>query len=420
MTGSDEPSAGSAAPRRRTCRVCEGEVEEFLDLGTQPISQRFPDPEDTTEGFRFRLAVGCCSSCSMVQLMEEVPRDELFGDDYPFTSSGSRYLTEYFTGVAQHLLATELNGQDRFIVEIGCNDGTMLRNIHGAGVRHLGFEPSRQVAELATSTGVRVRNDFFEESTVREVIATDGPADVVFSSYTISGIADLGSIFEPVLALLAPNGVFVFEDAYLGDVIARTTFDQIYDEHCFLFSARSVRATANRFGFELVDVQRIPVRGGGMRYVLARSGARMPSTAVAELLTEEAEAALTAPETLGAFADRVRQIRTDLRTKLVELRDSGKRVVGYGATAKATTVLQFCGIGPDLIEFISDSTPAKHGKVTPARRIPIRPHSDFASDYPDYALLFAWFHTEEITAGEGEFAEHGGRWLMYVPDVHVF
>jgi len=409
----------SATPPTLRCRVCGGEVEEFLDLGEQPLSQRFPSPEDASDVFFFRLAVGHCTTCTMVQLVEEMPREKMFSEDYPFTSSGSQYMTEYFAGVAQGILKTELAGPDRFIVEIGCNDGTMLKPIRDAGVRHLGFEPSGQVAEMARSAGVRVRDDFFDDRTAREVAAADGPADVIFSSYVISSIPSLGSIFTAVDALLAPNGVFVFEDAYFGDIVERSSFDQIYDEHFYLFSAHSVRAAARRSGFELVDVRRISVRGGGVRYTIARLGARTPSAAVAELLAEEAERDLTGPATLREFADNVRDIRTDLVAKLTELRAEGRRVVGYGATAKSATVLQYCGIGPDLVEFITDSTPSKHGKVTPAQRIPIHPPSDFAAEYPDYALLFAWFHAEEIIAKEQEFAASGGRWLMYVPDVHV-
>jgi methylation protein EvaC len=409
----------NARPIDVTCRVCGARVEEFLDLGAQPVSQRFRRPEDTEDEFFFRLAVGHCTSCTMVQLVTDVPREEMFHEDYPFTSSGSRLMTEYFGRVAQDFLATELVGPDPFIVEIGSNDGVMLRTIGEAGVRHLGFEPSGKVAEVARAAGVRVREDFFEESTARETFAAEGPADVIYSANTICHIPYLDSIFRGVDALLAPNGVFVFEDPYLGDIVEKTSFDQIYDEHFYLFTARSVRAAANRFGFDLVDVRRLPVHGGEVRYTVARLGARVPSAAVAALLAEELERELAAPATLCGFADGVLGIQADLIAKLTALRASGHRVVGYGATAKSATVLNFCGIGPDLVEFISDTTVAKQGLVTPGQHIPVRPSSDFAADYPDYALLFAWNHAEEVMAKEQGFRESGGRWLLYVPDVHV-
>lgn len=408
-----------ATPPSATCRVCGERVEEFLDLGQQPVSQRFRAPEDVSEEFTFRLAVGICTACTMVQLTSEVPREEMFHHDYPFISSTSRYMAQHFTRTAQHFLDTELTGNDPFVVEIGCNDGIMLRTIREAGVRHLGFEPSGRVAEMAAEAGVRVRTDFFEEVIAKEVAAAEGPADVVYGANTICHIPYLGSLFRGVDALLKPDGIFVFEEPYLGDVVEKTSFDQVYDEHFYLFSATSVRAAANRFGFELVDVERLPVHGGELRYTIARRGARKPSAAVEALLAEEAERDLTALTTLRAFADRVDGIRTELVAKLQELKAAGRRVVGYAATAKSATVLNYCGIGPDLVEYICDTTPAKHGLLSPGQRIPVRPHADFTSAHPDYALLFAWNHAAEVMAKESEFVSGGGRWLLYVPDVRV-
>jgi methylation protein EvaC len=409
----DKDSAAPAA-----CRVCGGVLAEFLDLGDQPLSQRFREPGDTSAEYFFRLAVGQCATCTMVQRLEEIPPEVQFPEDYVFTSSSSSSVIEYFAGVADGLLATELTGDDPFFVEVGCNDGVMLRNFRDAGVRHLGFEASAQVAALAAAKDVRVRAEFFGPEQGKAVAVAEGYADVIYSANTINCLPDLSPIFLGIDELLAPDGVFVFEDTYFGDIVEATSFDQIYDEHYYLFSARSVRAAANRYGFDLVDARRIPVRGGQMRFTLAREGARRPTPELVALLAEEDERDLTGTATLHAFAERVARIRTDLVGRLTELKAQGRRVVGYGATAKSVTLLQYCGIGPDLLEFVSDTTPAKQGKLTPGQHIPIRSRSAFADDYPDYALLFAWDHAEVIIAKEQEFAERGGRWLLYVPDVH--
>lgn len=407
------------AAARAACRVCGGEVTQFLDLGWQPISQRFRAPDDSTEEFRFRLAVGQCRACTMVQLLEEVPRELMFRADYPFTSSGSTVMTEHFTDVARQLIHTELTGSDPFVVEIGSNDGVMLRSMADAGVRHLGFEPSAGVASMARAAGVRVVGEFFEEASARAVAATEGPADVVYSANTICHIPYLDSIFRGLEVLLTPGGVFVFEDPYLGDVVEKTAFDQIYDEHFYLFSAQSVRALAQRYGFDLVDVRRLPVHGGEVRYTLARAGARTPTPAVASLLAEEDARALADPATLDRFARTTAGIRAALVATLSTLRRAGRRVVGYGATAKSATLLNYCGIGPDLLPFICDTTASKQGLLTPGMRIPVWPPAAFADPYPDYALLLAWNHAEEIMTKEEDFARHGGRWLRYVPEVHV-
>lgn len=401
------------------CRVCGEPVEEFLDLGSQPISQRFRPPDDTSDEFRFRLAVGRCTACALVQQLEEVPRELMFREDYPFVSSGSRHMSRHFARVAEELVDTELSGPDPFLVEIGSNDGVMLRAVRDAGVRHLGFEPSGDVARTARRLGVRVVTEFFGDAIAREVAASEGRADVIYAANTMSHIPDLASVFRGLHALLAPTGVVVFEDPYLGDVVERVAFDQVYDEHFYLFSARSVRATARRFGFELVDVRRLPVHGGELRYTLALPGSRTVSPAVDVMTAEEDAAGLVAPASLAGFASRITAIRNALVTTLRGLRRSGRSVVGYGATAKSATLLNFCGIGPELLPFICDATPSKQGLVTPGMRIPVRPPEAFADPYPDFALLLAWNHAEEIMAKESEFRRHGGRWLFHVPEPHV-
>ncbi|MFG1709995.1 methyltransferase domain-containing protein [Nonomuraea sp. M3C6] len=401
------------------CRICSGRLHPFADFGSQPLSDAFVTPGDPGAEFFFHLAVGLCESCSMVQLLEEVPRERMFHAGYPYLSSGSSVMREHFQSLAKRLLTTELAGPDPFVVELGCNDGTMLSVIADAGVRHLGVEPSGGVADLAAARGVRVRKDFFEAGTAASVLAADGPADVVYAANTLCHIPYLDSIMEGLDTLLRPEGVFVFEDPYLGDIVQRASFDQIYDEHFYFFTATSVRGLARRHGFELVDVERLPVHGGEVRYTLARRDARSPSPAVAALLAAEEAAALTEPATLHRFAARVADTRERLVRLLTDLRDQGARVYGYGATAKSATVLNYCGLGPDLITFVSDTTPAKQGRLTPGSHIPVLGPEAFADPYPDYAVLFAWNHAEEIMAKETAFGRAGGTWILYVPEVQL-
>ncbi|WP_030615930.1 methyltransferase domain-containing protein [Streptomyces sclerotialus] len=402
------------------CHICAAPVQEFFDFGRQPLSDAFlPADADLGQEFFFRLAVGVCESCTMVQLMEEVPRNRMFHEAYPYHSSGSAYMREHFENLAKQLLSTELTADDPFIVELGCNDGVMLNVIAGHGVRHLGVEPSGGVADVAAAKGVRVRKSFFEESVAKEILAADGQADVVYAANTLCHIPYMDSILAGVRTLLKPTGVFVFEDPYLGDIVERTSFDQIYDEHFFFFTARSVQEMARRNGLELVDVERLSVHGGEVRYHLAPAGRRSPSEAVAALVAEEERRDLAGLGTLREFGDKVMKIREDLTALLEKLRAEGRTVVGYGATAKSATVTNLCGIGPDLVPFICDTTPAKQGRLSPGTHIPVKEPSAFSGDYPDYALLFAWNHAEEIMAKEQGFREAGGKWILYVPDVHV-
>ncbi|MFD3736237.1 methyltransferase domain-containing protein [Streptomyces sp. NPDC058632] len=401
------------------CRICQGSVHQFFDFGSQPLSDGFLRPEETAGEFFYRLAVGVCRSCTMVQLMEEVPRERMFRADYPYHSSMSVKMREHFTRTAHRLLDTECPDGDPLVVEIGCNDGAMLSTVAARGVRHLGVDPSRDVAEVAAGKGVRVRVDFFEESLAREVAAAEGPAQVIYAANTMCHIPYLDSVFRGVDALLAPGGVFVFEDPYLGDVVERTSFDQIYDEHFYLFSATSVRAAARRYGFDLVEVERLPVHGGEVRYTLARAGARTPSGQVEALIREEAQRRIAEISTLEQFATQVKRNIEELAALLRRLREEGARVAAYGATAKSATVTNYGGFGPDLIPAVYDSTPAKQGLLTPGAHIPVRPLKEFSQPYPEYVVLFAWNHAQEIIEKERAFREQGGKWILYVPELHI-
>lgn len=404
---------------RPSCRVCRGAVRRFIDFGRQPVSNTFPRPQEAGREFYFRLAAGACEPCGLVQLLEEVPRERMFHPDYPYRSAVSTVMTEHFAAEARRLLKNELTGPDPFLVEIGSNDGTMLRTVAEAGVRHLGVDPALRAGAAARAAGVRVRGDFFDEAVARDIRDRDGPADVVFSANTVSHIADLGSVFGGVATLLADDGIFVIEDRYLGDILRRTAFDQLYDEHFYLFSVSAVARLARRFGLELVDVTHLGVHGGSMRYELARAGRRRPSPAVGEFLAREAAQRLTAPARLDAFAARVDRACAELVALLTRLRAQGRTVVGYGATSKSATVINYAGLNRDLVPYVCDSTPTKQGRLLPGAHIPIRPLADFRNPYPDYALLFAWNHAAEIMAKEQAFRDAGGRWILYVPEVHI-
>ncbi|WET76804.1 class I SAM-dependent methyltransferase [Amycolatopsis sp. QT-25] len=404
------------------CRVCGASVTLFLDLGNQPLSDVFPagTPGSEADEFFYRLRVGACTGCAMVQLLEEVPRERMFGDHYPYRSSGSAVMRRHFTALAKRLLALELSGRDDpFVVELGCNDGVMLRTLARAQIRHLGVEPSVRISQTAVECGVQVLNAYFDQETAVRISAEHGPADVIYAANTLCHIPYVTSVLDGVAELLTDDGVFVFEDPYLGDIVASTSFDQIYDEHFFLFSATTVARLAERHGLALVDVERLPVHGGELRYTLARAGKRRAGGAVAELVAEEAARGLHTPEALSVFATAVRRNAHDLVELLSRLRGEGRTIAAYGATAKSATVTNYCNIGPELVSVVYDTTPEKQGRVTPGTHIPVTPAAEFADPYPDYAVLFAWNHAAEIMTKETGFTDHGGRWITYVPEVRV-
>jgi methylation protein EvaC len=398
--------------------VCQGTETVFLDLGRQPLSDVFPDPRDPTPEFFYDLRVASCDSCGSVQLADEVPRERMFGQDYPFRTSSSARMTSHFRAMADRLV-TLARRADPFIIEIGCNDGTLLAALAERGTRHLGVDPAANLVKEANARGVEAIAAFFEAQTGHDIHAEHGPADVVYAANTLCHIPYLDEIFAGLDAVLSPDGVFVFEDPYLGDIVHLGSFDQIYDEHFWFFSATSVARIAERHGFELVDVERLPVHGGEVRYTVARAGRRPVTGAVAQRRAEEERRRLPDPEVLHAFATTVAARRTELVDILTTLRAEGRTVAGYAATAKSATVLNYCGIGASLLPVVYDTTPEKQGRLTPGSGIPVQPFPADPSAYPDCFLLFAWNHTEEILAKEQAFAERGGRWVRYVPRVTV-
>lgn len=406
----------SAAEQASVCRICGGQTQQFLDLGDQPLSGTFLSPTATVPEFFYQLRVCRCQECGMVQLVDEVPRDRMFTPHYPFFTSSSARMSKHFTLTAKFLYSAYCEEEDPFVIEIGANDGTLLTTFADEGVRHLGVDPAGLPGERAAERGVTMLHDFFEERTAAQIRDAHGLADVIFAANTLCHIPYLDNIFRGVDTILAPKGVFIFEDPYLADILRLTSFDQIYDEHFYYFSASSVDKAARCWGLELIDVERLPVHGGEVRYTLARRGQRPRADAVDALIQDEQNLGLDNFATFTDFAARVQDRRDQLVAQLRELHESGMNIAGYAATAKSATLLNYCQIDKNLVPVIYDTTPEKQGLLSPGAHIPVAAFPESA-DTPDVYLLLAWNHTEEILAKETEFKAKGGRWLRYVPDV---
>lgn len=401
------------------CLVCKTPIEPFIDFGRMPIANGFLAREDFEKEWFFNLRVGFCAVCNMVQLTELVDRERMFHDQYAFFSSTSTRMAEHFRLFAEDVRASWKGANDPFVVEIGSNDGITLRNFAAAGIRHLGVEPSANVAEEAKKRGVSTICRFFDEDAARAIIAEHGQADAFIAANVMCHIPYIHSVVEGIRLLLKPDGVVMFEDPYLGDIVKKVSYDQIYDEHAFYFSVASVSYLFGQHGMEVIDAIPQDVHGGSMRYVIAHEGARPVSPRVEAQRREEEELGLQNPATYDKLRQRIERSRDGLLALLEEKKAEGKRVVGYAATSKSTTVTNYCGIGPELVEFISDTTPIKQGKFSPGTHIPVRAYHEFTSAYPDYALLFGWNHAIEIMAKEDAFRAAGGKWLVYVPEVKV-
>ena len=402
------------------CRICSSNIHAFMSFGQQPIANGFLTPDQIPNEYFFEMETAYCETCSMFQLVEQPAPEMMFHSNYAFFSSTSRYMQTHFGNFAELVQERVLKDRkDPFVVELGSNDGIMLRNFKNRGQRHLGIEPSTNVADVARAAGINTISEFFNKALAERIVAEHGHADAVLSANVMCHIPDLNSVAEGIRLLLKPDGVLMFEDPYLGDVVTKTSYDQIYDEHVFVFSASSVQNTFGRHGLELIDVLPQITHGGSMRYVLSPKGSHPVSPNVAAQIAKEKAQGLDRPEGYLRFKANCEKSREDLMGVLNELRAKGKTVVGYGATSKSTTVTNYCGITPEHVAWISDTTPIKQGKLSPGAHIPVKPYEEFVNDYPDYALLFAWNHAAEIREKEGAFMAAGGKWLYFVPKVEI-
>ena len=401
------------------CLICESDYQPFVDFGDMPIANAFATKEELVNEYTFPMQVGFCENCHMVQLIEQPDREKMFHENYAFFSSTSNYMKEHFKRFADSVSELQDLGENSFVVEVGSNDGIMLQNFVAGGVPCLGVEPSENVAKISMQKGIEVVLEFFDRPLAEKISKTHQKADAILSANVMCHIPYMHSIYDGVKALLKESGVFIFEDPYLGEIIEKTSFDQIYDEHVFLFSALSINKLANMHELELINVEPQITHGGSMRYTIAHKGVKPVSKNVATLIEQEVVLGLDNKQSYLGFTDSVNKIRDDLIELLKKLKKEGKKVVAYGATSKSTTVANYFGITPELLECIYDTTPIKQNKYSPGAHIPVLPYDQFRKSNPDYVLLFAWNHAEEIMKKETDYMKSNRHWITYIPEVKI-
>ncbi len=407
-------------PSDPVCRLTGTPLTVVLDLGRQPLGNGFLDPVDFDSEYFYHLRCGFAEDSCLFQLVEQPSPELMFHHDYAFFSSTSRHMQEHFAAFAEDIRDRGyVDGDDPLVVEIGSNDGIFLKHFSADGVRHLGIEPSGAVADKAVESGVKVCREFFDVALASRILDEHGPASVISAANVMCHIPGIHELAQGIALLLGDDGILVFEDPYLGDVVRLTSYDQIYDEHVFLFSALSVQNIFRTVGMELIDLVPQATHGGSMRYFLTKEGRRVPSPTVQEILDIELAQGLDRTETFVELAERVAASAVTLRRTLEEIRAAGKTIAAYGATSKSTTIYNYAGIGPDLIDFICDNTPLKQERFSPGVHIPILPESAFRMSPLDYAFLAAWNHEAEIRSHNAPFEAAGGKWISHVPEARI-
>lgn len=404
------------------CRITNGPLSVFLDLGRQPLGNGFYEESEGYRGPFYDLRVGM-SEHGFIQIENQPTADLMFHSEYPFFSSTSAGMRQHFAKTASWLSTKLELAKGAKVCELGCNDGVFLAPLISAGFSTYGFEPSSNVASVAKAHGAVVVEEFFSYQASQDFLnkLNGQTIDLVFAANVLCHIPDISDIFRGVATILSPQGYFVFEDPYWGDIVSRSSYDQIYDEHVHFFSVNTVRAIASLCELELVDVEKLETHGGSMRYFLTHKASKTAvSGSVQNWLMVEKMLGIHSWPVLENFAGKVAASKNLLLSLIQAKLDQGKRIAGFGATSKSTTILNYCGINAEQIEYVCDNTPLKQGKLCPGSAIPIVAEESFLTSPPDYALLFAWNHQAEILKSQAWFSKGGGNWITHVPVPRVF
>jgi SAM-dependent methyltransferase len=305
------------------------------------------------------------------------------------------------------------------VIDVGSNDGSLLRSFGARGMSVLGIDPAAEIARRATESGVETLPEFLTAELAKRIRAERGPASVVTANNVIANIDDLDEVARAIRELLAPDGVFVFESFYLGDLVRNMVFDFFYHEHLSAFAVGPLELFFPRHGLELIDVLRVPTKGGSLRYTVQLAGGpRSSSDAVRELKEEEEQQGLAGPELYRDFAARIDRAKTQVLDLALRLKREGHTIAGYGASATTTTLVYHFELG-DLVEYIFDDYPAKQGLLSPGLHLPVVPSEEIYERRPDEVIVFAWRYHEPIARAHARFLEGGGRFIVPMPELRV-
>ncbi|HEX7070001.1 MAG TPA: class I SAM-dependent methyltransferase [Rhodothermales bacterium] len=407
--------------KRSSCRACGSDrLQRFLELGPQPLANAFPSsPSEFADEQKYPLDLCFCESCSLVQLLDVIDAEVLFRN-YIYVTGTSDTIAAH--NVAYARTAAELLnlGPGDLVVEIASNDGSLLSRFKEYGVRTLGVEPAENIAEMARARGIDTRNVFFSAQTARELRETEGPARAITANNVLAHVDDTQDFLRGCKILLADDGLLMIEVPYLRHMLDRLEYDTVYHEHLCYFSATTLRRLCDAVGLSLVRLDHVPVHGGSLRMYAGHPEHVGPhSDAVQAFIAEEHRDGIDDLSRCLEFARGVEENRRNVLGTLQRLRDEGKTVAAYGAPAKGNTLLNYCGVGTDLVPFTVDKNPLKVGRFTPGMHLPVRPVETLLEEQPDYVMILAWNFADEIIRQQSEYRVRGGRFIIPIPQPTV-
>jgi SAM-dependent methyltransferase len=406
--------------RRDTCRLCSSRnLELALQLAPSPIGDAYvtEDRRNVPQPL-FPIDLFLCRDCGLAQLLDVIAPEVLYGD-YIYVTSSSLGLGDHFRGYAEQVCATIRPQPGSLVVDIGSNDGTLLKCFHNLGMRVVGVEPAAHIARAATESGTPTIAGFFTPELSHTIREQHGAAAIVTANNVFANIDDLESMMAGIRNLLTPDGVFVCESYYIADVVRNMVFDFIYHEHISSFAATPLHAFFERMGMRLLDVMHVPTKGGSLRYTVGLTGgSRTPTPAVAAIMEEERRTGVCDPRTYRDFSGRIDSLRRRTDEILTDLKTAGRSIAGFGASITGTTLMYHFGLG-EFLDYLVDDNPAKQGRFSPGLHLPVFPASVLEARRPDATVLLAWRYADPIIRKHGAYLANGGHFIVPVPAVRL-
>jgi len=402
------------------CRACGFHpCAPVLDLGCQPLANNLLRPEDLGQPEpRFPLRLFVCPACWLLQIGDLVPPAKLFCDYLYFSSFSDAMLAHARRAAEQHRREFRL-GPQSLVVEIASNDGYLLRNFKDWGIPCLGIEPAANIARVSRELGIETLVEFFGRKLAERLRESGRSADLILGNNVFAHAPDTNDFVAGLSLALKPDGAVVLEFPYGGDFIEKTEFDTAYHEHVFYFTLTPLLPLFQKHGLEIFQVEMLPIHGGSLRVYAGHRGKHPVRPSVAALLTDEERRGITRLEYYETFTRRVGDVKDALLRLLDDLKQQGCHLAAYGASAKGSTLLNYCGIGAERLEFVADRSPHKQGRLTPGTHLPIVGPEELARRRPDYTLLLTWNFNEEILAQQQAYRQAGGKFIIPIPEVRV-
>ena len=403
------------------CRMCKGtDLELFLDLGFTPPADQFRRKEQLAEpDVYYPLEVMVCRDCGLSQLNHIVSPEILYRQDYPYESSTTKMGRVHWTEFAESCVEMLRLGKRDLVVDVGSNVGVLLECFRNAGTGILGVDPAVNISLLAEKRGIETITEFFSIDAAERILREKGQASVITATNCFAHVNDLDGFMRAADKLLNERGVLVIEAPYFANLLGNLEYDTIYHEHLSYLSVRPLKNFFGRFGMEIFDIQQRDIHGGSFRVFVSRAGGRKAAPVVGELLASEEEKGIHKPEVLRRFSAAVRKNRDDLLWLLRSLKHDGKRIAGVSAPAKGMTLLNYCRLGTETLDFVTEKSALKIGRFTPGAHIPVLSDQELLNRMPDYALLLAWNFAEEIMANLSEYRKKGGKFIIPIPSPRI-